>query len=46
MKTEQTAQSNLYIGIDIHKRSWKIHCSTDLFPIISLPKVSRCTLSS
>ncbi|MFD2561726.1 IS110 family transposase [Aquimarina rubra] len=31
MKTELTTQSNLYIGIDIHKRSWKIHCSTDLF---------------
>lgn len=31
MKTQQTAQSKLFIGIDIHKRSWKIHCSTDLF---------------
>lgn len=31
MKTEPTAQSKLYIGIDIHKRSWKIHCATDLF---------------
>lgn len=31
MKTEQTAQPKLYIGIDIHKRSWKIHCATDLF---------------
>lgn len=31
MKTKQTARPKLYIGIDIHKRSWKIHCSTDLF---------------
>lgn len=31
MKPEQTAQSKLYIGIDMHKRSWKIHCATDLF---------------
>lgn len=31
MKTEQTADLKLYIGIDIHKRSWKVHCSTDLF---------------
>lgn len=31
MKTEPTAVLKLYIGIDIHKRSWKVHCSTDLF---------------
>ena len=31
MKTQITADSKLYIGIDIHKRSWKIHFSTDLF---------------
>ncbi|WP_378187506.1 IS110 family transposase [Aquimarina sp. W85] len=31
MKSEQTAQPKLYIGIDIHKRSWRIHCATDLF---------------
>lgn len=31
MKTEPTARPKLFIGIDIHKRSWKIHCSTDLF---------------
>ena len=31
MNTEQTAHPKLYIGIDIHKRSWKIHCATDLF---------------
>jgi transposase len=30
MNTPQTATSKLFIGIDIHKRSWKIHCSTDL----------------
>lgn len=31
MQTQTTAIPKLYIGIDIHKRSWKIHCSTDLF---------------
>lgn len=31
MNTQITAHPKLYIGIDIHKRSWKIHCSTDLF---------------
>lgn len=31
MDTQITATPKLYIGIDIHKRSWKIHCSTDLF---------------
>jgi len=31
MKTQITALPKLYIGIDIHKRSWKVHCSTDLF---------------
>ena len=30
MKTEHTARPKLFIGIDIHKRSWKIHCSTDI----------------
>ena len=31
MKTQQTALPKLFIGIDIHKRSWKVHCATDLF---------------
>ncbi|MBU2901265.1 IS110 family transposase, partial [Maribacter dokdonensis] len=31
MNTQQTACPKLYIGIDIHKRSWKVHCATDLF---------------
>ena len=31
MYTQNTAIPKLYIGIDMHKRSWKIHCSTDLF---------------
>ncbi|WP_276166486.1 IS110 family transposase [Zobellia alginiliquefaciens] len=31
MNTQQTAFPKLYIGIDIHKRSWKVHCATDLF---------------
>lgn len=30
MKLEHTARPKLFIGIDIHKRSWKIHCSTDI----------------
>ncbi len=25
------APSKLYIGIDIHKKSWKVHFCTDLF---------------
>ncbi len=31
MKTKDTAISKLFIGIDVHKRSWKIHTATDLF---------------
>ena len=31
MNTQQTALPKLFIGIDIHKRSWKVHCATDLF---------------
>ncbi|WP_199287999.1 hypothetical protein [Robertkochia solimangrovi] len=31
METQQTASAKLFIGIDIHKRSWKVHCATDLF---------------
>lgn len=31
MKTQITAIPKLYIGIDIHKRNWKVHCSTELF---------------
>ncbi len=31
MKTKDTADSKLFIGIDVHKRSWKIHTATDLF---------------
>ncbi len=31
MKTKNTADSKLFIGIDVHKRSWKIHTATDLF---------------
>lgn len=31
MKIALTGQPKLYIGIYIHKRSWKIHCATDLF---------------
>ncbi len=31
MDTPHSAQSKLYIGVDIHKRSWKIHCAIALF---------------
>lgn len=31
MKTTNTAKPKLFIGIDIHKRSWQIHFRTDLF---------------
>ena len=31
MNTQQTALSKLSIAIDIHKRSWEVHCATDLF---------------
>ena len=31
MKIQQTNNPKLFIGLDIHKRSWKVHCSTDLF---------------
>lgn len=31
MESQQTASPKLFIGIDIHKRSWKVHCATDLF---------------
>ena len=31
MESQQTAYPKLFIGIDIHKRSWKVHCATDLF---------------
>lgn len=30
MELEHTACPKLFIGIDIHKGSWKIHCATDL----------------
>jgi transposase len=31
MKTKNTAQPKLFIGIDIHKANWSIRLSTDLF---------------
>ena len=27
MNTQITATPKLFIGIDIHKRSWKLHCA-------------------
>ncbi|WP_124981487.1 hypothetical protein [Nonlabens xiamenensis] len=32
MIDQQTAPPNLYIGIDIHKRNWIVHCASELFP--------------
>jgi len=31
MTQSNTAQPKIYIGLDIHKRSWKVNCTTDLF---------------
>ena len=31
MESRVTGLPKLFIGIEIHKRSWKIHCITDLF---------------
>ena len=31
MQTKNNTMGKLYIGLDIHKRSWKIHTATDLF---------------
>ena len=31
METKTSNTAKLFIGIDIHKRSWKIHTATDLF---------------
>ena len=31
MSTQTTATSKLYIGLDIHKKSWSVHFRTDIF---------------
>lgn len=31
MQTKNNTIAKLYIGLDIHKRSWKLHTATDLF---------------
>ena len=31
MQTQITAIPKLYIGMDIHKKSWSVHFRTDLF---------------
>ncbi len=46
MDTPHSAQSKLYIGIDIHKRSWKIYraialFSSKTFTIPSKPELLR-----
>ena len=30
METQPTAQPKLYIGMDIHKKSWSVHLRTDI----------------
>ncbi len=50
MNTQQTASPKLFIGIDIHKRSWKVHCATDQFSGRSFsmspdPSKLRCYVS-
>lgn len=30
MDTQQVVTPKLFIGIDIHKQSWKIHCASDI----------------
>jgi len=30
MRNQQTVTPKLFIGIDIHKRSWKVHCASDI----------------
>ncbi|MHA7058843.1 hypothetical protein ACWGOQ_0016585 [Aquimarina sp. M1] len=36
MKTKDTTDSKLFIGIKVHKRSWKIHTVIDLFDGLDL----------
>lgn len=31
MNTQTTATPKLYIGLDIHKKSWSVHFRTDIF---------------
>ncbi len=31
MGTKKVTLPSLFIGVDMHKRSWKIHTATDLF---------------
>lgn len=31
MKVRDAAEKELFVGIDMHKRSWKIHTATDMF---------------
>ena len=47
MDTPNTATPKLYIGIDIHKRSWKIKTATDLFDgtTLTCPPESRALKS-
>ncbi len=30
MRNQQPVTPKLFIGIDIHKRSWKVHCASDI----------------
>ena len=31
MKEKDTAESKLFIGLDVHKKSWRVQIATDLF---------------
>ncbi len=39
MSTQTTATPKLYIGMDIHKKSWSVHFQTDIFdhPEFTMP---------
>jgi hypothetical protein len=44
MKTQPTANAKLYIGMDIHKKSWTVHMRTDLsdHKTMTIPSIVTC----
>ena len=42
METQPTAQPKLYIGMDIHKKSWSVHMRTDISDHKTLTIPSNC----
>lgn len=42
METQLTAQPKLYIGMDIHKKSWSVHMRTDISDHKTLTIPSNC----